>query len=41
MSSAAILREGGEHWAPIVDAVLQEQMTRLAHLLGTGAPGGK
>jgi uncharacterized protein YndB with AHSA1/START domain len=35
------LREGGEHWAPFVDAVLQEQMTRLAHLLDTGAPDGK
>ncbi len=33
------LRQGGEHWAPIVDGVLQEQMNRLASLLDTGKPG--
>jgi uncharacterized protein YndB with AHSA1/START domain len=31
-------REGGEHWAPLVDAVLHGQMTRLASLLDTGSP---
>jgi uncharacterized protein YndB with AHSA1/START domain len=35
------LRQGGEHWAPIVDGVLQDQMTRLARLLDTGIPDGK
>jgi uncharacterized protein YndB with AHSA1/START domain len=35
------LREGGEHWAPVVDAVLQEQLTRLASLLDTGKPAAK
>ena len=35
------LREGGEHWAPVVDAVLQEQMTRLGSLLDTGKPAAK
>jgi len=33
------LRQGGEHWAPLVDGVLQEQMNRLASLLDTGKPG--
>jgi uncharacterized protein YndB with AHSA1/START domain len=32
------LREGAEHWAPIVDGVLEEQMTRLASLIDTGSP---
>jgi uncharacterized protein YndB with AHSA1/START domain len=35
------LRQGGEHWAPIVDDVLQEQLTRLARLLDTGMPDAK
>ena len=35
------LRQGGEHWAPLVDSMLQEQMNRLASLLDTGAPVSK
>jgi len=35
------LREGAEHWAPLVDGVLQPQLTRLASLLDTGAPAPK
>jgi uncharacterized protein YndB with AHSA1/START domain len=35
------MREGAEHWAPLVDAVLQQQMTRLARLLDTGTPAPK
>ncbi len=35
------LRQGGEHWAPLVDGVLQQQMNRLASLLDTGSPAPK
>lgn len=35
------MRQGGEHWAPIVDQVLQENLTRLKSLLDTSNPAPK
>jgi|HubBroStandDraft_1064217.scaffolds.fasta_scaffold00007_111 uncharacterized protein YndB with AHSA1/START domain len=35
------LRQGGEHWAPLVDSVLEEQLARFASLVDTGSPGPK
>jgi hypothetical protein len=35
------LRAGGEHWAPIVDTVLAEQLTRFGRFADTGSPEQK